>query len=151
MGVTELAIYHTDSELGLGQKQTFAPQKAMSPLPPKADMDRDKSVRVRARLSVRRIVVPKRRLEIRPVHAHNRNGPQGWTPYGPLLPQQIAMVNDLPSFVNTPYRISSVGRWCNTKVPSDAETRPHNARNTSVARLISVIQFTFDPLCVPKT
>jgi hypothetical protein len=74
-----------------------------------------------------------------------QNGPQGWTPYGPLLPQQIAMVNDLPSFVNTPYRISSVGRWCNTKVPSDAETRPHHARNTSVARLISVIQFTFDP------
>jgi hypothetical protein len=53
----------------------------MSALPPKADMcgatrdvrfgpiadvDRRKSVRVRALLSVRRIIVPKRRLEIRP-------------------------------------------------------------------------------------
>jgi hypothetical protein len=27
--------------------------------------------------------------------AHNRNGPQGWTPCGPLLPQQVVMVNDL--------------------------------------------------------
>jgi len=42
------------------------------------------------------------------------NGPQGWTPYGPLLPQQIAMVNDLPSFSNTPSCIASVVRWCNT-------------------------------------
>ena len=53
--------------------------------------------------------------------------------------------NDLPSFVNTPYRISSVGRWCNAKVPSDLETRLYHVRNTSVARLISAIQFTFDP------
>ena len=66
-------------------------------------------------------------------------------PYGPLLPQQVVMVNDLPSFVNTPYRISSFGRWCNVKVPSDVETRPHHARNTSVARIISDIQFTSDP------
>jgi hypothetical protein len=73
------------------------------------------------------------------------NGPQGWTPYGPLLPQQILMVERPAFFVNTPYRISSVGRWCNTKVPSDVETRPHHSRNMSVARLISVIQFTFDP------
>jgi hypothetical protein len=34
--------------------------------------------------------------------------------HGPLLPQQIAMVNDLPSFINTPCCISSVVRWCNT-------------------------------------
>jgi hypothetical protein len=64
------------------------------------------------------------------------NGPQGWTPYGPLLPQQIAMVNDLPSFSTTPSCIPSVGRWSNAKVP---------ARITSVARLTSVIQLTFDP------
>jgi hypothetical protein len=31
------------------------------------------------------------------------------------------------------------------KVPSGVETRPQHACNTSVARLISVIQFTFDP------
>ena len=32
-------------------------------------------------------------FEIRPwADAHNRNGPQGWTPYGPLLPQQVVMV-----------------------------------------------------------
>jgi hypothetical protein len=56
-------------------------------------MDRRKSVRVRARLSVRRIVVPKRRFEIKArADAHNRNGPQGWTPFGPLLPQQVVMV-----------------------------------------------------------
>ena len=38
-----------------------------------------------------------------------------------------------------------MGRWCNAKVPSDLETRPHHVRNTSIARLISVIQFTFNP------
>jgi hypothetical protein len=87
----------------LGQKQTFCDATAMSALPLKADMDRGKSVRVRARLivngfSVRRIVVPKRRFEIRlRPDAHNRNGPQGWTPYGPLLPQQVVMV-ERPAF-----------------------------------------------------
>jgi hypothetical protein len=66
----------------------------------------------------------------------NKTARNGWSRHGPLLPQQTAMVNDLPSFVNTLYRISSVGRWCNAKVP---------ARITSVARLTSVIQLTFDP------
>jgi len=51
----------------------------------------------------------------------------------------------LTSAVNTPYRISSVGRWCNRKGSIRLETRRCHACNTSVARLISVIQFTFDP------
>ena len=45
----------------------------------------------------------------------------------------------------TRYRISSVGRRCNAKVPSDVETCPNHVRNMSVARLISVMQLTFDP------
>ena len=49
------------------------------------------------------------------------------------------------AFVNTPCRISSVGQWCNAKAPSDVETRPHHARNKSVARMRSDLQFTFDP------
>jgi hypothetical protein len=45
---------------------------------PIAEIDRRKSVRVRARLSVRRIVVPKRRFEIGArADARNRNGPKG--------------------------------------------------------------------------
>jgi hypothetical protein len=52
--------------------------------------------------------------------------------HGPLLPQQIAMVNDLPSFINTPCCISSVVRWCNTG----------SIRRccTSVARLVAINQ-----------
>ena len=96
--------------------------------------------------SVRRIVVPKRRFEIRPrpmptIETARRDG----RPTGRYHLSRSRWWNDLPSFVNTPYRISSVGRWCNAKVPSDVETRLHHVRNTSVARLISVIQFTFDP------
>jgi hypothetical protein len=52
--------------------------------------------------------------------------------HGPLLPQQIAMVNDLPSFINTPCCISSVVRWCNTG----------SIRRccTSIARLVAINQ-----------
>jgi len=62
-------------------------------------MDRRKSVRVRARLSVRRIVVPKRRFEIGArADARNRNGPKGWRPSGRCCLSRSWWWNDLPCF-----------------------------------------------------
>ena len=55
------------------------------------------------------------------------NGPQGWTPYGPLLPQQIAMVNDLPSFRTRRLALLQLYDGA-TPVPSDVAVSSKNVR-----------------------